>query len=432
MIKGLFKKGIILALEREAQSVLKKYNPKIVAITGSVGKTSTKDAINTALSKFYSTRASLKSFNSDIGIPLTILDVPNAGTSPLAWTKNLIEGLKLILLPNHYPEWLVIEVGADHPGDIKKIASWLSPNIVVVTRLSEVPVHVEFFESPQQLFEEKGELVKVLKNGGTLVLNADDNNILNYKNLTKEKVILYGNSDEADLSAMNYEIVYDENDFPKGITFVVKSGEEELPIFIAGTVGLHHTQHILAALAVCKTLGEHLSVAANSFKNHEPTPGRMRILKGLNRSIIIDDTYNSSPVAVIEALNTFEDLKKSKRSIAVLGDMLELGKYSIDEHKKCGVKTKEVVDVLITVGVRAKFFIEGAMSVGMKEKQIHQFDTSIEAGKFLQSFIKEGDTVLVKGSQGMRMERAVEQIMMCPEEKERLLVRQDKEWQGRV
>jgi UDP-N-acetylmuramoyl-tripeptide--D-alanyl-D-alanine ligase len=432
-MKSLFKKVVIELLERESKAVLKKYKPKIVAITGSVGKTSTKDAINTVLSRFYLARASKKSFNSDIGVPLTILDLPNGASSPIRWIKNLTEGLLLILLPNLYPEWLVLEVGADHPGDIKKIGKWLKPDVVVVTALSEVPVHVEFFESPERLFEEKGELVKALKSDGTLILNADDRNVLNYKNLFEGKTILYGNNNvDADISAKDYEVIYDEDDLPKGITFNIVAGEEMFPIYLSGTLGKHHTYHVLAALAVCKSLGEHLSVASKGFKDHEPTPGRMRLLQGANKSIIIDDTYNSSPIAVFEALNSLNDLKKAKRKIAVLGDMLELGKYSIDEHKKAGMKSSEVTDMLVTVGIRAKFIGESAVEAGMKDKDIRHFDDSKEAGEFLRDFIKAGDAVLVKGSQGIRMERIVEQIMMNPDEKEVFLVRQDKEWQGRL
>ncbi len=428
MIKSFLKKGVIFFLEKEAKAVLNKYKPKIVAITGSVGKTSTKDAVHTALSEFYFTKKSQKSHNSDIGIPLTILDAPNAGSSPMGWVSNFLVGLKLIFLPSLYPEWLVLEVGADHPGDIKKITKWLKPDVVVVTRLPDVPVHVEFFESPKQLFEEKGNLVKALKTGGALILNADDENVLNFRKLWSGRTILYGDSSEADLSANDYEIVYAEDDFPKGITFVVESEGETLPIYLAGTLGRHHTQHILAALAVCQSLGEHLSVAGNSFKHHEPTPGRMRLIEGINKSIIIDDTYNSSPVAVFEALNSLNELNKCKRKIAVLGDMLELGKYSVDEHKKSGVKAEECVDVLVTVGVRAKFIAEGAVSAGMKTKNIHEFGTSTEASEFLKNLIKSGDAVLVKGSQSIRMEKVVEQIMEHPEDKESLLVRQDKEW----
>ncbi len=433
MIKKTLKRAVILLLEKEARAVLRKYKPKIVAITGSVGKTSTKDAVYTALSRFYNCRKSQKSQNSDIGIPLTILNIPNAGSNFLLWLKNLINGLVLILLPHYYPEWLVLEVGTDTPGDIEKVSRWLKPDIVVVTKLSKVPVHIEFFSSPEEVFKEKGNLVKALKPGGTLILNADDSDVMDFKELTKEKIVLFGEASNADVSVQNYEVVYDENNLPKGVSFGVLDGEETLPIYLEGTVGKHHVYHIISALAVCKALGEPLSVALKNFKYHEPTPGRMRLIEGEKGSIIIDDSYNSSPIALDEALNTLQDLKGTGgRKIAVLGDMLELGKYSVDEHKKAGAKAGGIADILVTVGVRARYFTEGAKSAGMGTEQIFQFSDSKKAGEFMHNKIAQGDIVLVKGSQsGIRMERTVEKIMTHPEDKEKLLVRQDKEWRAR-
>lgn len=433
MIKKTLKRTVILFLEKEAQAVLRKYKPKIVAITGSVGKTSTKDAVYTALSRFYNCRKSQKSQNSDIGIPLTILHIPNAGSNFILWFKNLINGLILILLPHYYPEWLILEVGADTPRDIEKVSQWLKPDIVVVTKLSKVPVHVEFFSSPEEIFKEKGNLVKALKPGGTLILNADDSDVMAFKELTKEKIVLFGEAQNSDVSVQNYEVVYDENNLPQGLSFVVLDGQDALPIYLEGTVGKHHVYHILSALAVCKALGEPLSVAMKNFKYHEPTPGRMRLIEGEKGSIIIDDSYNSSPIALDEALNTLKDLKGTGgRRIAVLGDMLELGKYSVDEHKKAGAKAGGIADILVTVGVRARYFAEGAESAGMRTEQIFQFSDSKKAGEFMHNKIAQGDIVLVKGSQSnIRMERVVEKIMAHPEDKEKLLVRQDKEWKGR-
>jgi len=274
--------------------------------------------------------------------------------------------------------------------------------------------------------------VKVLKPGGTLILNADDSDVMAFRELTKEKVVLFGESSSADVSAQNYEVIYDENNLPLGASFVVLGGDEALPIYLEGTVGKHHVYHILSALAVCKALGEPLSVAIKNFKYHEPTPGRMRLIEGEKGSVVIDDSYNSSPIALSEALNTLKDLKNTGRKIAVLGDMLELGKYSVEEHKKAGAKAGEIADILVTVGVRARYFAEGAQSAGMEEGNIFQFSDSKKAGEFMYNRIEKGDVVLVKGSQsGIRMERVVEKIMAHPEDKEKLLVRQDKEWRGR-
>ena len=432
-MKDQLKKIIVYLLEEEAKLVLKKYKPKIVAITGTVGKTSTKDSVYTALSRFYYVRAPKKSFNSEVGIPLTILNLPNPSktTSVFHWTQNLLNGLILIIMPSHYPEWLVLEVGADHPGDIKSVTEWIKPDVTVITKLSKVPVHVEFFATVEDVFKEKGYLVTALKRGGTLVLNADDEDVIAYRNLSEEKTILYGLGNGSDIFAKDYEVLYNEDNLPTGFTFQVYSEGEVFPVLIKHTLGEHHMYHVLSALAVCKALGEHLSIAAKAFKHHEPTPGRMRLIEGIKNTILLDDTYNSSPVAAVEALNTLKKLTKSKRRIAVLGDMLELGRYSVDEHKKIGVLAKECADLLVTVGVRSQYTAEAALDAGMNEDNILQFDDAQEAGDYIQNILKEGDAVLIKGSQGVRMERVVEEIMKCPEDKEKLLVRQDREWQLR-
>src|SRR3989338_6438454 len=143
---------VVLLLTAQARAVLRKYHPHIIAVTGSVGKTSTKDAIYTVLSSKFFVRKSEKSFNSDVGVPLTILGCKNAWNNPFLWAKNLLEGFALLILKNHYPKWLVLEVGADRPGDIRKLARWLKPDVVVITALPDVPVHVEFFDSPEDVY----------------------------------------------------------------------------------------------------------------------------------------------------------------------------------------------------------------------------------------------------------------------------------------
>ena len=151
-MKNIFKKIIVTILTWEAKMVLRRYKPKIIAITGSVGKTSTKDAIFTVLSKFKIVRKSEKSFNSEIGLPLTIIGCPNGWSNPWTWIENIFIGLTLILWKHSYPEYLVLEVGVGKPGDIKKnVAPWLAPDIVVITRFPDKPVHVEFFHNVEAI-----------------------------------------------------------------------------------------------------------------------------------------------------------------------------------------------------------------------------------------------------------------------------------------
>src|SRR3990167_8511888 len=158
-MKNLFKKAVVYVITLEARAILRKYKPKIVAVTGSVGKTSTKDAIYAVLQKGAHVRKSEKSFNSEVGLPLTILGAPNAWSNPLRWLQNIIDGLFMLVFNAQYPEWLILEVGADRPGDITSLSKWLPVDIAVITLLPEMPVHVEFFDSPEAVIEEKASLL---------------------------------------------------------------------------------------------------------------------------------------------------------------------------------------------------------------------------------------------------------------------------------
>ena len=446
-MKQTFKKIILAILKVEAELVIKKYKPKIITITGSLGKTSTKDAIYAVLSEVAYVRKSEKSYNSQIGLPLTVLGLPNGWSDPQVWILNILKGLKLILFKSKYPEWLVLEVGVGKPGDMKETAMWLRSDIVVITAIGDIPVHVEFFKSREHLIEEKSGLIKTLKKEGTLVLNADDEDVLNMKHKTKARIMTYGLNEKADLVSSNENIFYihpekvDEEKnivenidtilketIPEGITFRIDIDGASFPVIIEGVFGKNHIYASLSALAVAHSLKLNMLSSINALKNYETPAGRMRLLLGENNTIIIDDTYNSSPFAVESALRTLNDIKTAPRKIAVLGDMLELGRHTEEAHKNIGKVAHENVDILIVVGPRAQFIKDGALESGMNEKNIYEFANSVLAGEFLKTFIKKGDIILVKGSQGVRMERTVEQILRDKNNKNNLLVRQEKEW----
>ena len=440
-MKPIFKKIIVWIITLEARAALARFKPKIVAITGSVGKTSAKDAIAAVLAAKFSVRKSEKSFNSEIGAPLTILGLPNGWSNPFTWLVIIVSGA-LVPFRKKYPEWLILEIGADRPNDIKNLASWIKPDIVVITCFAKVPVHVEFFASPKQVIEEKMNLARALKEDGVLILNGDDDDILEAKNEIRRPTILYGFGSNALVRALNEKIIYSrvgESAMPTGMTFKVNmsiysvqdSEKNSLNVEIKNVLGRQIIYAALAALTVAHSQNIDLTEAVQTLENLTTPHGRMKILKGIKNSLIIDDTYNSSPMALEEALLTLKNLTCSGRRLVVLGDMLELGKYSADEHKKAGALAGSFVDLLVTVGIRARGFAEGALKAGLAPEKIVQFENSREAGKYLDPIIASHDTILIKGSQGMRMERTVEEIMAEPENKEKLLVRQEKEWQKR-
>jgi len=166
---------------------------------------------------------------------------------------------------------------------------------------------------------------------------------------------------------------------------------------------------------------------AEALNRYESLPGRFKIIAGVKSSTVIDDTYNASPLAMQEALDTLRSLK-AKRKIAVLGDMLEIGKYTLQAHESIGRLAAKSVDILITIGLRAKFIAEAAIRAGLPKRSIFNFMSVVEAGVFLRNKIQKGDLILIKGSQAVRMEKIVKEIMAEPGRASELLVRQSKVW----
>ncbi len=429
-MKAVFKKVIATILEAESRAVLKRFKPSVIAVTGSVGKTSTKDAVFTAFSGFVQARKSEKSFNSEIGVPLTILGLKNAWSDPIAWTVNIFQGLKVIFGFTTYPKWVVLEVGADRPGDIKKIASWVKPHMVVLTRLPNVPVHVEYFSSPQKVVEEKLSLVDSLQKGGTVIANGDDPLIIDGVKKRGVSMLTYGFSEGVTVRAETYEVVYEEKDgrrYPVGFSMKILSGGESFFMTYKGSLGKHHAYPLLAALTASKAAGFDIRKAADRLATHVSPPGRMKLLEGKEGSVIIDDSYNSSPVAAREALHTLSSLTVQGRKIVAFGDMLELGKYSIAEHEAIG-KEATFVDLFVAVGLRARGAGEALLKSGKAKESVVFFSNSAEAAEYLSKIVAKGDVVLVKGSQGARMERVSAALLADPKIAKDVLVRQEEEW----
>ncbi|MCX6751481.1 MAG: Mur ligase family protein [Candidatus Nomurabacteria bacterium] len=427
-MKTTFKKIVSYILQIESRLVLWKYKPKIIAITGSVGKTSTKDAVYAVISGVSYVRKSEKSFNSEIGLPLTILGCPNGWNNPYIWFSNILKGLWLFLWPHKYPKWLVLEVGIGKPGDMNRTASWLKTDAVIITAIGETPAHIEFFDSHKHLVEEKSGLIKTLKKDGLLILNNDDEIVAEMKTKTKNRVITFGFKEDSDIKGSGDSIFYSNEEVPEGLIFRIDEEGNSFPVLIEGVFGRNHIYASLGALTLSSGLKLNMLDAVNKLKNYNVPPGRMRLLKGESDSLIIDDTYNSSPFACESALRTLGEVKNIGRKIAVLGDMLELGKHTEEAHKNVGKVVKENADLLMVIGARAKKIKEGAMEEGMNKKNIFEFLDSQEAGEFLKTFVQKNDLILVKGSQGMRMEHVIEPILLDKENQSQLLVRQDEEW----
>ncbi len=425
------KKIVTFILLLESRLILAKYKPFIIAVTGSVGKTSTKDAIYTALKSGTSyVRKSEKSLNSEIGLPLTIIGAPNAWRSLSGWLRNIWKGFVLIMKRNSYPDCLILEIGADHPNDIRSVAKWLRPNIAVITKIANTPVHVEFFGSAEDVFQEKASLATNVRQGGTVILYADDEKVLSIAKLVESKnvkIMTFGLSQNAEVRGSNGHIVY-ENNFPTGYAFDIEVEGKKFEILNKKVLGGALIYPNLCAIAVAKARGVNLENAVAQLQSHESPKGRMNVLYGLNDSVIIDDTYNSSPDAVVSALDALKSVQTGGRKIAVLGDMMELGKYSSDQHREIGKKVAEVVNILVTVGSRSYATADEAIKSGMSHENVMSFDRSVEVAGTLFQMIKPNDVILVKGSQSIRMERVVKALLKEPQKADTLLVRQEKEW----
>lgn len=426
-MKDIFKKAVIGVLTFEAKMLLKRRHPKIIAITGSVGKTSTKDAVYAVLKNHVHARKSEKSFNSDIGVALTVLGLSNGWNNPIFWMKNIIDGAFHALFSKDYPDVLVLEMGVDRPGDMKRLTSWIKPDVVVVTRLPDVPVHVEYFTSPEEVVEEKMELVYALKQDGVFIYNHDDEKIAEHLEEVRQQCFGFSRYSPSHFTASGDSVIY-ENSLPIGMEFDLTHITESVKMQVYGSLGIQHAYTYAAAAAVGTLFDISLQESASALKDHVPPSGRMRIIAGKEGSVIVDDTYNSSPVACEHAIMSLHEIKAQGRKIAVLGDMLELGQFSVREHERIGELLSSKVDILMTLGVRARKIAEGALEFGLYEQNIFQYDDHSQLIGELEAMLKKGDIVLIKASQGIRAERIVKAIMADQARAAELLVRQDTVW----
>ncbi len=429
-LKAFTRRFLVFLLTLEAKAVLKRFSPHIIAVTGSVGKTSTKDAVYTALAGSYFVRKSEKSFNSDIGVPLTILGVPNGWSNPFQWLKNLADGFSLLLLRPVYPAWLVIEVGADRPGDISRSLTWLSPDIVVATRFPDVSVHVEYYASPEDVVKEELAPAAWLGSGGAYVYNHDDAKAAAAITFEDVRRISFGFGEGADVRATHLRYTGVKKT-ATGISFDIAYGDERTHVVMKGVLGAAHAYAVIGGVAAALAAGVPLVRAVADIESHVPPPGRMRLIEGRNGSVVIDDTYNASPAATEEALSALAAAPRIGKRIAVLADMLELGSYSVDEHRRIGALAAESTELLVTVGVRARNLAEAAIASGLDPSRVLSLDSGTDVAAQMPALVEAGDIVLVKGSQSMRMEKVVKALMANPADAKRLLVRQDEEWERR-
>lgn len=426
-MKEIIKKLVIDLLTFEAKVVLRRTKPKIIAITGSVGKTSTKDAVYTVLKNHVHARKSEKNNNSDVGVALTVLGLRTAGNNPLLWIKNIFDGALHALVIHEYPKVLVLEMGVDRPGDMTRLTSWIKPDVAVITRLPDVPAHVEYFSSPQQVAEEKMILAYALKSDGVFIYNNDDEKIRNHLEDIRQQSFGFSRYSPSHFTASGDHVTYDGS-VPTGMEFTLTHIKEKHAVKVHRSIGVQHAYTFAAAAAVGSVFDISLEQAIAELEGHAVPSGRMRIIEGVEGSVLLDDTYNSSPIACEHAIQTLAELRVQGRKVAILGDMLELGRFSVQEHERVGQFIANKVDILITIGVRAQKIAQTALTYGLDEEKIFQYEDADRAKVEIKRLVKTGDVILVKASQSIRAEKIVAFLMAKPEEAPALLARQDKMW----
>ncbi|MFH1252863.1 MAG: Mur ligase family protein [Candidatus Uhrbacteria bacterium] len=422
------KKFIQTLIQFKAKRAVRKYKPRVVAITGSVGKTSTKNAIAAVLKAKFDVRAAEENYNNEFGVPLAILGEKSPGRSIFGWLKVLLKNEK------PFPQVLVLEFGADKPGDIAELCALVSPEVGVVTPITSV--HVEKYGSDmEKLAAEKRKLIESLSANGLAVLSGDDERVRNFAMVSKAPVVTYGFGSSA---VQGRDLTIDTREdfsFEPGETFAttkfsIRTKNNSYEVVLKNALGRSQITAALAAIAV----GEHFGLTAEEMlpvlAEVQPVVGRLCPLPGIKGSLIIDDSYNAAPASTASALKVLSHFapREDRSRIAVLGDMSELGTHSEAEHRSIGLQAVSVADLLVCVGEKAKGIAAGAREAGMDATKIIELSNSIEAGRFMDRQIKQGDIVLVKGSQSMRMEKVVKDLMAEPLRASELLVRQYGKW----
>jgi UDP-N-acetylmuramoyl-tripeptide--D-alanyl-D-alanine ligase len=364
----------LLALQTIARAWRTRLNARVVGITGSVGKSTTKELTAEVLSQRYRTIKNLGNLNNEIGLPLSLLRATEAH------------------------ERIVLEMGFYVPGEIALLCEISRPQIGLVTNVSQV--HLERAGTMDAIVQGKGELVESLPHGpeGIAILNYDDPLVRGMAERTKADVFYYGLSPEADLWADSIEGLGLE-----GVRFAMHHGQERLHVRVP-MLGRHSVHTALRAAAVGLVDGLTWEEIVNGLQSSR-SQLRLVAVQGPGGALLLDDTYNAAPPSVIAALNLLSELEG--RHVVVLGDMLELGDYEERGHRLVGARAAQVADILITVGERARWIADEAEKAGLEKERIVLLDDSKDAIAFLPDQVSEGDVVLVKGSRSMHMDHIV-------------------------
>jgi UDP-N-acetylmuramoyl-tripeptide--D-alanyl-D-alanine ligase len=362
------------ALQKLASAIRDRYDFLLIGITGSAGKTTTKEMIATLIGTERRTHKSWGNFNNQIGAPLCLDNVPDDA------------------------EVVVSEMGMNHAGEIAEIAGLMRPDIGVYTNIA--PVHIEFFGTIEKIAAAKRELLENLKSGGTVVVNADNEHVVRISRDYAGPKVTYGIENDAQYRARS---IQDRGLLGTRFMLEAEGAVRELELVLPGR---HNLDNLLAAIATARVAGISWEGIERGVREVKPAYHR-GVIVPWRGATIYDDTYNSNPYALRRALELMTQAEATGRRIAVIGDMLELGEQEMAFHRDAGASIPESIDVVVGVGRRARALLEGAREAGFTDEALHHFENAEAAGEFLKGEVREGDLVLIKGSRGVGLDKAV-------------------------
>lgn len=364
------------ALKKIAQGYKNRYNIPYVAVTGSSGKTTTKDMIYFSASESKKTLRNIGNLNSEIGLPMTLLNLD--GTFECA----------------------ILEMGMYNLGEIDYLAEIVKPNIGVITNIGIA--HLMNLKTRENILKAKLEIANYMNSKDTLLINGDNDMLQTIdKSQLKPKTYTFGLGRQNDIHPL---AVKTENNK----TYVTAKVLGEEVDFVIPTIGEHNISNALSAMGVCKLLGLDLKQSAKGLSKYQPSKYRMEKHE-IGGKLIINDCYNANPYSMKASISTLNYVE-AKRKVAVLADMLELGEESSQYHFGVGEALKDAVDVIIAIGPEAKSYIDGACSKGFEKANTYYFNNNQEAIERINAILQEGDTVLIKGSRGMKLEEVADSI----------------------
>jgi UDP-N-acetylmuramyl pentapeptide synthase len=435
-MKEFFKRIVIFTISSLAHIQYLISKPLVIGITGSVGKTSTREAIYMLLYSVYGDSAiqAQKNYNGDIGLPLTFLQKKTGFSNPIEWFKIIFTSINEIFISlikknrgnSNYPKYIVAEYGVDHPGEMDDQLKVALPDIAVVTKIALV--HTQEFGSINNIVTEKGKIIKCLSKESIAILNYDDVNVRKLGKNTRAKRIFFGRQQKGvDIGFSGLKET--TNGIELNIHDSVNRKKEKLTIKILGSYGAYI---ILPAIAIGIQFGRPLKEIVGILKEYKPPKGRMRILPGIINSIIIDGSYNASPVTMSAAIQTSRIFKKMNR-ILFLGDMRELGKLESDEHKKIAKLIKKYGNYAVLVGpLMERYTKVELLKLGYPPDRIFTTLDSTEAGRYISKIIKSSKdrtVVICKGSQNnIRLEKGIKLFFDPKGNAHNELTRQDDQW----